>query len=296
MKIAVAIAVILLSFGTFDEARADFLPGDFITFSQTSWELTLPGGPTLVAHYNTVYASTLGELEVGIPGAAGHSIIFTGASALLAYLPSTGPAAPLNTDHVDPLSSASGVYGGEVAALHLNIDFSDAGHTLGALGIPFGDLVIHNYAAIPQVHGLTVRQVLAQADTLLGGGTVGYSVSAADILVNELNSSFASGQIISQFAQNHLRIVTQAVPEPTTLGLLVIGVVALAVRRFTRGTRGSSSWRARGLVEEHELAAATRRRGATVVEECCDGSGGDAALLHAGAAWSVKMLGMRFSS
>jgi hypothetical protein len=71
------------------------------------------------------------------------------------------------------------------------------------LGIPIGDLVIHNYTALAQVNDLTVRQFLGQANVLLGGGAVGYSASEATLVAGEINYSFNEGQV-SQFAQDHL--------------------------------------------------------------------------------------------
>jgi hypothetical protein len=242
MKIAVAIAVILLSFGTFDEARADFLPGDFITFDQDVWGDPLTtAGDLLEAHFDPVYFSVGGLLRVGHP--SGLTMSFTSAEAIFDYMPAVGTPGSLNSSLVNPLSSASGQFGGSVVALKLNIDFSDAGHTLGTLGIPYGDLVIHDYSDFPQVNDLTIRQVLGEANICLSGAIV---CSAADfnLLLIRLNLAF-DGRFSLQFAQDHLLLPSQQVPEPGTLVLIGIGVVALAVRRLTRGTRGSSSFTAR---------------------------------------------------
>ncbi len=142
--------------GVLSVVPAYFQPGDFITHTQSSWgDSSVQGGMTLVAHYDLVYVSTGGLVEVGIPGPGGFSIIFTGSTRVLDYLPSSGPPAQLNADLIDPTSSASGIFGGEVLALRFNVDFSDAGHTLGALGIPFGNLMIHDYPSLPAVNGLT---------------------------------------------------------------------------------------------------------------------------------------------
>jgi hypothetical protein len=195
--------------GVLSVAPAYFQSGDFITHSQVSWGTPMEqGGMVLQGHYDSVYASTAGQIEIGvpIPGPAGFSIIFTSSGAALAYQPSTGPPAPLGADLVDPASSESGIFGGEVLGLRFNVDFSDAGHTLGAMSIPFGDLVIHSYAEIPQVNGLTVREVLAQANILLGSGSVGYGITEANQLVSDLNYSFSGGLELLQFAQDHLRI------------------------------------------------------------------------------------------
>ena len=235
-----AIVVAVLFCTSINNADASpFQPGDFITYHQTSWgEPTFPGGMTIIAHYDSVYASTFGTLEVGIPGVGGHSIMFSSGNALLSYLPSTGIAGSLNADLVDPLSSVSGVFGGEVTALHLNIDFSDAGHTLGSLGIPFGDLVIHDLSELPQWNGLTVRDVLPQLDILLGGGTTGYSLAVANLQAFNLNNSFADADGIPlPWAQEHLAPPPVSVPEPSTIALLAIGLLMLSALPFKRKSR-----------------------------------------------------------
>jgi hypothetical protein len=136
----------------------------------------------------------------------------------------------LNADLVDPSFSSSGGFGGEVTGLQLNVDFSEAGYTPGTLGIPFGDLVIHDYSSLPQVNGLTVRELLQNANVLLGGGTVGYTIGDAFTLAEQLNGSFEGGTP-AQFAQDHLQVAIQPVPEPGTLSLLGIGVATLIMRR-----------------------------------------------------------------
>ncbi len=188
--------------------QAQFQPGDMITFSQLPDQWGNPAhaaGVLLNAQYDFVYFPTGGVLEVGIIGAGGSSMAFTNAGALLTYLPAIGTPGPLTGDLVDPHTSPSGAFGGEVVTLKLNVDFSDAGHTLGALGIAFGNLVIHDYAGIAQVNGLTLRQFLGDVNLLLGGGAIGYSLGDAYLLVVQINVSFGEGQP-TQWAQEHLML------------------------------------------------------------------------------------------
>jgi hypothetical protein len=152
-------------------------------YGQTNPHTGLPdGAPALLLWNNfaTVYPS---GVEVGIAGVGGYSMQFSTAAAIAAYLPAGGPADSLNADLVNPTSSNSGVFGGQVLALKINVDFSAAGLTQNG---PLGALVLCNF-------GVTVDQVLADANTVLGGGTLpSYVTSISDLndLVDNLNKAF----------------------------------------------------------------------------------------------------------
>jgi hypothetical protein len=237
--IAAILAAILLSATiTNDALAAPFQFGDFITYSQDCW-----GGPpnpgtaaeVLSDNFDTVYAAN--GLEVGINGTAGFSSVFTSAAAVLDYLPSSGGPGPLNADLVDPTSTSSGIFGGFVIALQLNVDFADAGLLTGSAGIPFGDLIlsnmVFNFGDMSALNGLSVRQLVGLVNTQLGGGGGLYSFDDMANVMNELGPAFENGQP-TQFAQDHLLVVPAQVPEPATLGLLGIGLATLTARRFNR--------------------------------------------------------------
>ena len=180
--------------------------GDVLGYSQFSWgEQTQPGGALLYAQYDAVYASTLGEVEVGIPGVGGYSIILTGLISALDYVPSTGPAAALTADLIDPLSSVSGVFGGEVFALHFNIDFSDAGHLVGTSGLRFGDLLLCGLTgSLAGLNGQSVRAFSSIVNTALGGGSTPYTIAEISQTTFDINNAF-NGAAVSPFGQQHLR-------------------------------------------------------------------------------------------
>jgi hypothetical protein len=176
--------------------------GEVITYNQSDWGTpTTTAGIALSNHYNSVYASTFGIVEVGIPGDAGFSMQFSSADAVFAYQPSSGAPGALNADLVDPTSTASGVFGGEVLAARINIDFSDAGHTTGSSGLHFGDLTLCNTTNGPS--GITVRAFLGILNTALGGGTTPYSIDDLNAIAQELNAAFNGGSP-SAFAQAHV--------------------------------------------------------------------------------------------
>jgi hypothetical protein len=180
--------------------------GDLVTFGQIDWGGTPSGNNAAAILLNShafVYAPTGGVLEVGLPGAAGFSMDFTIASAVLFYLPAVGPPATLNVDLVDPTASASGVFGGEVVALKLNVDFSAAAFLGGTSGLSFGDLTLCGFSAQPALNGMTVSEFLAVANTVLGGGAAPFAPPELASIALEVNTAFFSG-IPSAFAQTHL--------------------------------------------------------------------------------------------
>jgi hypothetical protein len=210
--------------------------GDETTFGQGLWG-GVPGvdaGATLlVAKFDTVYASQ-GGVIVGSP--SGFTMIFTDSGSVLAYAPSIGVYAPLNGSALNPLSTSSGAFGGDVLALEFNVDFSDAGFLPAASDIPFGDLVLAGFSTLPQLDGLTVRQFLGDMNTLLSGGSSIVSIGDIggppdfDPILQSLNASFSSGTP-EQFAQDHLVVPTVTVtpmPEPSSLAILIVGLLGLA--------------------------------------------------------------------
>jgi hypothetical protein len=216
--------------------------GDETTYNQGLWgageetnaageEVPFPGAALLAADFNTVYASQ--GLIVG--SFSGFTMVFTDSAAVETYIPSAGAYAPLNSSVLNPITTSSGAFGGDVLALEFNVDFSDAGFLPAASGIPFGDLLLEGFSTLPQLDGLTVRQFLGDMNTLLGGGSsivsiddVGTIFDGATI-VNDVNSSFSSG-MPSQFAQDHLvaPTVVTATPEPSSLAVLIAGLLGLA--------------------------------------------------------------------
>ena len=208
--------------------------GDLTTFAQGDWGAT-PNGSNAASllqnNYDAVYAGTMGLFEIGIPGAAGFSALFTGSTQVLAYLPAVGTLGPFDSDLLNPTSTAAGLFGGDVAALKLNIDFSDRGVTPHNASVRFGDL--HLFAlTLTGLNGLSIRDFASVVNTAIGGGTTGFTIQDLDLVANELNVAFGGG-LASTFAQEHLEAPTASVPVPESGSglLLLFGLGALALKR-----------------------------------------------------------------
>jgi hypothetical protein len=180
---------------------------DLLTFGQGAWGANPNGqniSTTLVNDFDAVFAPENDLMEIGIPGAAGFSIIFDEGSALVTFLPASGAAGALTADLLDPASSSAGVYGGEVAALRLNIAFGDAGVIKGTTNLLLGDLHVCALTGTQApLNNLTVRQIQDQANILLGGGPGTVSISDMFQVINGIDMSFNGGPV-STFAQQNL--------------------------------------------------------------------------------------------
>lgn len=172
--------------------------GDLTTYGAAAWPTDANAISILANNFGSVYSATGGTLQVGV----GFSIFFTSATALIHYLPATGAPGPLDSDLVDPTTTASGALGGEVVALRLNVNFADAGLVPDPSGVNFGNLSMCGLTA-SSLNGLSVRQFLAGAEVVLGGGSAAFGINDIDLVIDSLNTAFSSGTATT-FAQAHV--------------------------------------------------------------------------------------------
>jgi hypothetical protein len=169
-----------------------FKDGEFCTFTQGGWGSKPAGnnpGKLLADNFTKVYPG--GFVEVGVAGNLGFSMKFTSARAIQDYLPAGGTPGPLTQDLVNPTSSSAGVFGGQVLALQLNVDFSPTLIGLGRAKFPVGSLVLCNTGT--SLDGFTVAQILQVANQALGNKDAlpfGFTYSSLNDLVTNLNEAF----------------------------------------------------------------------------------------------------------
>jgi hypothetical protein len=106
----------------------------------------------------------------------------------------------LMSDVSNPTVTSSGVLGGEVTELALNVDFSAAGLLGGSVTTDFGSLMVCGFPGLPD---MTVASVLAIAENTLGGANTGYLPTTVLTMTQELSAAFLDGTP-STFAQDHL--------------------------------------------------------------------------------------------
>jgi hypothetical protein len=232
-----SLIVLGLSLFFVSAARADtWSPGAVVTYNQVEWgDLTNPAGMLMDNNFDSVYSSAGDIFEIGST-TPGYFMIFTGAVDLVEYLPASGPSGPLDANLVNPVTSSAGQFGGEAVALKLNLDFSKAGLLPNSSGLRFGDLVLTGFSGSESsLNGLTVEQFFPLSQAALAGQATSIGFPDIENLTSNINDAFEAGQPDS-FAQDHLVAPGSSVgmPEPPTLLLAAVGVLAAAIFRKKR--------------------------------------------------------------
>ncbi len=227
--LGLSLLVLGLSLFFVSAARADtWSPGAVVTYDQTDWgDLTNAAGMLVDDKFDSVYPSDLFYIGSTTPG---YFMVFTGGPDLTDYLPTSGAPGPLDADLLNPTTSSSGLFGGEVAALKLNLDFSNAGLIPNSSGLLLGDLILTGFSGSESsLNGLTVNQFFPLSQTALAGQATSIELADIDNITANINDAFDAGQVDS-FAQDHLVAPgsSVAIPEPPTLLLAVVGLLAAA--------------------------------------------------------------------
>jgi hypothetical protein len=223
--------VLVLSLVCVRAARADgWSVGAVVTYNQAEWsDSTNAAGMLMDDNFDAIYASAGGVFLIGST-TPGYYMVFTGAVDLADFLPSSGTPGALDADLVNPSTSSSGLFGGEAAALKLNLDFSNAGLLPNSSGLLLGNLVLTGFSGSEaSLNGLTVDQFFPLSQAALAGQTTSIGLADIDNITANINDAFDVGQVDS-FAQDHLIAPGSSVgvPEPSTLMLLAIGIFAVA--------------------------------------------------------------------
>jgi hypothetical protein len=163
----------------------------YVTYTQGGWG-SPPNGNNPGSLLKNKFSYVLGSY-VTIGGT--KYLKFTSAYAIERFLPQGGTPNKLLANATDPTTSAAGVFAGQVLALKLNVEFSNKGVTetgLGSLKLKNGYCGV---ASCP-LQGKTVNEILAIANSVLGGGALPAGVASISVLndiVDKINNNFDNG-------------------------------------------------------------------------------------------------------
>lgn len=166
------------------------LSGLYRTHPQSAWGSAQANPSTDYLAANFAMAFPGGGVTIG--SSTGFTAQFTTSQAVLAFLPQTGTAAALTRNWMNP-SNASNAFAGEVLALALNLGFDRSDLAFSAHETALADLVVADPASA--YYGLTVADVFASANTLLGGRSdpMGATLTDAFDAVERINANFENG-------------------------------------------------------------------------------------------------------
>lgn len=166
--------------------------GDYRTQTQGGWGAPPNGGNP--ASYMQSHFSSAFPYGLVIGCTTGYTITLTNSNAVLDFLPQGGTPAGLTQSYIDP-TVLGNVLAGQVAALTLSVGFDNYYADFGAAPGHLSDLVI----TTGDFAGMTVAQVLAEANKVLGGCSSSYTAAQLNAAVTSINENFDNGTMVGTF-------------------------------------------------------------------------------------------------
>lgn len=174
-----------------DTPECNTAAGSFRTQTQGGWGSVPRGinpGSYQQANFATAFPNGL------TVGCGSNTITLTSGQAVTDFLPQGGTPNAIQTSYVDPTSAIS-VLAGQITAATLSVTFDAADPNYSSSPASLGSLVI----ASGTFQGMTVNQLLAIANQVLGGCNTTYSLSDVNQALTAVNENFVDGRIANGF-------------------------------------------------------------------------------------------------
>ena len=162
-------------------------PGDFRTQTQGGWGASCSGnnpGCYRDANFSNAFPA-------GLVLGCTFTVTFSSSFAVETYLPCGGPAAILNNSFTDP-SCLNNVLLSQLLAASLSVGFDNYDAGFGNSSTALQDLLV----AYGPMQGLTVGDVLDEANQLLGGCGSAFSRQDINATLSNINQNFVDGTML----------------------------------------------------------------------------------------------------
>jgi hypothetical protein len=166
-------------------------PVGFRTQTQGGWGAPPNGnnpGAFLAENFGAAFPD---GVTIGGGDCGGPTAVFTSAEAIRNFLPAGGTPSALSQNHTDPTSTEAGVLAGQVLALSLNVGFDSAIPDFSTNPISLADLRVVQPAS--PCFGMTVQEVLDEANGILGGCPSTLTASQINDCVTAINENYVDG-------------------------------------------------------------------------------------------------------
>ncbi len=162
-------------------------PCDYKTYTQGGWGAPAHGNnPGVYRNANFASAFPSG-LTIGC--ASGNTLTLTSAQAVQDFLPSGSTPSALPSDLINPGNSYNNVLAGQLVAATLNVGFDAYDANFAPSTGQLGNQII----ASGTFAGMTINQVLAIANNVIGGCNNAYSYSSLNEVLTGINENFDGG-------------------------------------------------------------------------------------------------------
>jgi hypothetical protein len=185
MKKRILISFILTVMLGITSAYSQGCSGQYTTYTIGGWGTNCNGNnPGCYRDANFASAFPNG-LTIGC---GSNTLKFTSSAAIASYLPAGGGSALLSGNVVDPVGSR-GVLSSQLIALTLSVGFDAADPNFSPSSTSLGSLTIHSGTFA----GMSISNFLQVANSIIGGCTSEYSLSALNEAATALNENFDNG-------------------------------------------------------------------------------------------------------
>lgn len=174
-------------------------PGDFRTQTQGGWG-TECSGSNPGCYRDDHFANAFPDGLVIGDADNGRSVTFTSSQAIQNFLPQGGTASSLSAADdgaTNPTSTSAGVLGGQVVALTLSVGFDLDDPAFGLSATNLADLVV--VKAGDACIGMTVQEVLDEANAVLAGLASSFTASTINGCVSKINENFVNGTFVGDY-------------------------------------------------------------------------------------------------